>query len=216
MSRFPSFLTRFARAALAAVGLMTTVIVFAPPAAAVSEEEWRSCARAGGNSVDLPIRGCTAVIDAGRQFLEKLVAAYNNRGVAFRSNGEIDRAIEDYDQAIALKPDYYVAINNRGVALMNKGELDRAIADFDRAVQIKPDYHPAFYSRAVAYGRKGHFGRAIADYDVVIRVDPKNAALLHQRGALKLKSGDATGGEADIRRAESIKPGIAAEMTRAQ
>lgn len=60
------------------------------------------------------------------------IAAYNNRGVAFRSNGEIDRAIEDYDQAIPLKPDYYVAINNRGVAFMNKGALDRAFADFDR------------------------------------------------------------------------------------
>jgi lipoprotein NlpI len=37
--------------------------------------------------------------------------------------------MEDYDQAIHLMPDYYVAINNRGVALTAKGEFDRAIAD---------------------------------------------------------------------------------------
>jgi tetratricopeptide (TPR) repeat protein len=100
--------------------------VSACPASALTDDDWTSCARAGGLSVDLPIRGCTAVIEAARQMLVQLVAAYNNRGVAHRSNGEIDRAIEDYDQAICPKPDYYVAINNRGVALpsffMNAGQ----------------------------------------------------------------------------------------------
>jgi hypothetical protein len=44
-----------------------------------------------------PIRGCTAVIVAGERMLAQLAAAYNNRGVAFRSKGELNRAIEDYD-----------------------------------------------------------------------------------------------------------------------
>jgi len=92
-------------------------------------------------------RGCTAVIKAGQWIIAQLVAAYNNRGVALRPNGELDRAIEDYDQAIRLMPDYYVAINNRGVALMARGELDRAIADFDRVIQLKPDYLAAFGGR---------------------------------------------------------------------
>jgi tetratricopeptide (TPR) repeat protein len=96
------------------------------PAFALSDEDWDSCARAAELSSDRPIRGCTAVIKAGERALAQLVAAYNNRGVAFRSNGELDRAIEDYGQAIHLMPDYYVAINNRGVALMAKGEFDRA------------------------------------------------------------------------------------------
>jgi tetratricopeptide (TPR) repeat protein len=69
--------------------------------------------------------------------ITQLAAAYNNRGVALRSSGDIDRAMEDYDRALRLSPDYYVALNNRGVALMSKGELDRAISDFDRAVQLR-------------------------------------------------------------------------------
>lgn len=174
---------------------------------AVTVEDWTSCARAGGSSVDLPIRGWTAVIEAGQRMLVQLVAAYNNRGVAFRSNGEIDRAIEDYDQAICLKPEYYVAINNRGVAFMNKGELDRAIADFDRTIQLEPDYFAAFYNRTVAFGRKGLFERSISDYDVIINHDPKNSALFHERGTMKAKMGDQTGADADFRRADSVDLG---------
>jgi tetratricopeptide (TPR) repeat protein len=177
------------------------------PALALSDEDWDSCARAAELSSDRPIRGCTAVIKAGERVLAQLVAAYNNRGVAFRSNGELDRAIEDYDQAIHLMPDYFVAINNRGVALMAKGELDRAIADFDRAIQLKPDYLAAFGARAAAFGHKGLLDRAIADLDVIIEADPKNAALIHERGTMKAKIGDQVGAEADFRRAEALADG---------
>lgn len=184
------------------------IVMMAPswlsPAFAVSDEDWDSCARAAELSSDRPIRGCTAVIKAGERILAQLVAAYNNRGVAFRSNGELDRAIDDYDQAIRLMPDYYVAINNRGVALMAKGEFDRAIMDFDRVIQLKPDYLAAFGGRAAAYGHKGLPDRAIGDLDVIIKADPKNAALIRERGAMKAKIGDQVGAEADFRRAEAL------------
>jgi tetratricopeptide (TPR) repeat protein len=187
---------------------MLLTAIFVSPVNALSDEDWDSCSRAGGNSIDLPINSCTAAIDEFERVLEKLVAAYNNRGVAYRSNGETDRAIEDYNQAIHLKSDYYVAINNRGVAHMSKGDLDLAIADYDRVIQIKPSYIAAFYNRAVALSKKGLLEKAIADYDVVIKVDPGNAVFLYQRGMTKLKNGDVIGGESDVRSAESIKPGI--------
>lgn len=205
------FLQSYAHCAVVSL-LLTTM--FVSPVDALSDEDWASCSRAGGNSTSLPIRSCTAVIDEFDKVLEKLVAAYNNRGVAYRSNGETDRAIEDYNQAIHLKSDYYVAINNRGVAHMSKGDLDLAIADYDRVIRIKPDHFAAFYNRAVALSEKGLLEKAIADYDVVVKVDPRNAVFLYQRGMAKLKNGDVTGGESDVRLAESIKPGISATTSR--
>uniref|UniRef100_A0ABS3MSH6 Tetratricopeptide repeat protein n=1 Tax=Bradyrhizobium quebecense TaxID=2748629 RepID=A0ABS3MSH6_9BRAD len=198
------------RLGFALAGAATAALLVASrlsPALALTDEDWDSCARAAEFSSDRPIQGCTAVIKAGERILGQLVAAYNNRGLAFRSNGEIDRAIADYDQAIRLMPDYHVAINNRGVALMAKGEFDRAIADFDRAIQLKPDYLAAFAARAAAYSRKGLFDRAIADLDVLIKADPRNAALIHERATMKAKIGDRVGAEADIRRAEALTSG---------
>ena len=187
--------------------MVLLAVCSASSASALTDEDWNACARAGELSADLPIRGCTAVIDAGQQMITKLVAAYNNRALARRSNGEIDRAIEDYSEAIRLRPDYYIAINNRGVAFMSKGDLDRAIADFDRTIELKPDHLVAYHARAVALDRKGLFERAIADYDVVIRAEPRNAALFRERGAIKAKLGDRVGADADLRRAESIAAG---------
>ncbi len=198
---------RFALAG--AIATAALVVSCTPPALALSEEDWDSCARAAELASDRPIRGCTAVIKASERVLAHLVAAYNNRGLAFRSNGELDRAIEDYDQAIRLQPDYYIAINNRGVALMAKGEFDRAIADFDRAIQLKPDYLAAFGARAAAYGHKGLFDRAIADLDVVIKADPKNALFVRERGTMKARLGDRIGAEVDFRRAEALTSGVA-------
>ncbi|WP_024341957.1 tetratricopeptide repeat protein [Bradyrhizobium japonicum] len=193
------------KAGLTGAAMTALLVAFCTsPASALTDEDWDTCARSAELSSDRPIRGCTAVISAGERVLAQLVAAYNNRGLAFRANGDLDRAIEDYDQAIRLMPDHYVAINNRGVALMAKGELDRAITDFDHAIRLKSDYFAAFAARAAAYSRKGLFDRAIADLDVVIKADPKNQVLIRERGTIKSKMGDGVGAEADFRRAEVL------------
>lgn len=202
---------------LIAVAVTTAVLVtsHASPASALSDEDWDSCARAAELSSDRPIRGCTAVIKAGERILAQLVAAYNNRGLAFRANGDFDHAIEDYDQAIRLMPDHHVAIGNRGVALMAKGELDRAITDFDHAIRLRSDYLAAFGARAEAYRRKSLFDRAIADLDVVIKAVPTDPAPIRERGTMKAKLGDAAGAEADFRRAEALtSSGTAPERPR--
>ncbi|MHC2844855.1 tetratricopeptide repeat protein [Bradyrhizobium diazoefficiens] len=193
---------------------MTAMLValYTSPAWALSDEDWDTCARSADLASDRPIRGCTAIISAGERILAQLVAAYNNRGLAFRANGDLDRAIEDYDNAIRLMPDHYVTINNRGVALMAKGELDRAITDFDHAIRLKSDYFAAFGARAAAYSRKGLFDRAIADLDVVIKADPKNQILIRERGPIKSKMGDGVGAEADFRRAEALGSGSTAPV----
>ena len=57
---------------------------------------------------------CTAVIQSGLIVGHNLAIAYNNRGNAYKANGDLDRAIADYNQAIALDPKYALAYNNRG------------------------------------------------------------------------------------------------------
>ncbi|MDH6260461.1 tetratricopeptide repeat protein [Bradyrhizobium sp. BR13661] len=201
------------RAGLTGAAMTAMLVAYCTsPASALSEEDWDSCARSAELLSDRPIRGCTAVITAGERILAQLVAAYNNRGLAFRARGDLDRAVEDYDKAISLMPDHYVAINNRGVALMAKGELDRAITDFDQAIRLKSDYLAAFGARAAAYSRKGLFDRAIADLDVVIKADPKNQVLIRERGTMKAKIGDGVGAEADFRRAEALVSGSTAPV----
>jgi tetratricopeptide (TPR) repeat protein len=55
----------------------------------------------------------------------------------------------------------------------------------------------------------GAFDPAIADYAAAIATNPKDADSLYGRGMAKLKSGDKSGGEADIAAAKAIQPDIA-------
>jgi tetratricopeptide (TPR) repeat protein len=91
--------------------LVGAAFILAMPAFAQSQQEWALCQDL--RSPELPIQGCTAVIEAGRQVLDRLAAAYNNRGVAYRLKTEYDKAIGDFDEAIKLRPNYPNAFNNR-------------------------------------------------------------------------------------------------------
>jgi regulator of sirC expression with transglutaminase-like and TPR domain len=48
----------------------------------------------------------------------------------------------------------------------------------------------------------------MSDYDQAIRLDPRNAYALNARGHMKQQLGDKAGGDADVARAERIKPDI--------
>ncbi len=43
--------------------------------------------------------------------------AWNNKGIALKDLGKYEEAIQAYDKAIEIKPDYHLAWNNKGIAL---------------------------------------------------------------------------------------------------
>ncbi len=163
------------------------VLVFLALAACDRLDDAKKCEEGTGD-LDLDIEHCTRAINSGDLSDESLVNTFINRGDTYFNKGEYDRAIQDYDQAIELKPDHALAFNNRGFAYHEKGEYDRAIADYDRAIQLNPDYAYAFGNRGDAYDHKGEYDRAIADYDQVIRLKPDHALAFYNRGiAYRLK-----------------------------
>ncbi|MBI5237593.1 MAG: tetratricopeptide repeat protein [Deltaproteobacteria bacterium] len=62
--------------------------------------------------------------------------AYINRGNAYYKKGQHDRAIEDFNKAIALNPKLAEVYSNRGLAYGEKGQLDRTISDVQKACDM--------------------------------------------------------------------------------
>ncbi len=108
--------------------------------------------------------------------------------------GAYDAAIEAYDQALALNPDYIAAYYNRGVAYARIGVLDGAIADFTHVIELDPDQIQAYRQRGLVFARKGEFDRAISDYDAVLRSSPP----LRSPRAAGPSSTEGEGGEATL------------------
>jgi len=128
------------------------------------------CMRSGV-SPDLRISGCTTLIESGRV----VGYAFYSRGDAYFNKGDYDRAIQDFDQAIRLKPDNSKIFSIRGLAYERKGDHDRAIQDYDQAIRLKPDDSNTLSIRGEAYLNKGDIDRAIQDYNQVIQLNPDDA-----------------------------------------
>ena len=77
--------------------------------------------------------------------------------------GDLDRAVADYDQAIAIKPDYVAAFYNRGLALTDKGEYAKAIADFTAVLRVDPKNPTVLYRLGATLMKSGDVETGNAD-----------------------------------------------------
>jgi lipoprotein NlpI len=152
------------------------------------------------------IIACTQSINSGKWKGRDLAAYYNNRGYAYNTKGDPDRAIADFNEAIRINPKDAIAFNNRGYAYNAKGDLDRAIADYGEAIRIDPGDADAFTGRGIAYSAKGDNDRAIADYSEVIQLDPKDAKAFVSRGSAYSDRGDLDRAIADYNEAIRLNP----------
>ena len=105
-------------------------------------------------------------------------------GINYANLGQNQRAIQDFDTTIRLKPDHANAYTNRGTAYANLGQNQRAIQDFDTTIRLKPDHANAYNNRGAAYDDLGQKQRAIQDYDTAIRLKPDLAMAYCNRGML--------------------------------
>ncbi len=56
-----------------------------------------------------------------------------HRGICHFNEGDLDRAIADFTEAICLKPDMAAAYYNRSHAYEEKGDKDKAQQDYEKA-----------------------------------------------------------------------------------
>ena len=103
-------------------------------------------------------------------------AAHNNLGAAYHQQGEWDKAIAEYKQAVALRPRYADAHNNLGVAYAKKGMIGEAIAAHKEALAINPDLLRAHLNLGASYDKKGELDKAIEEYKKVLALDARYAA----------------------------------------
>lgn len=170
------------RAITAALAAATLLTLSAPAFA----DDIADC---NGDKPEQVIRGCTAVIDAGKANKEALAVAFFNRGNALDDNGERDKAISDYDNAIKLKPDYADSYLNRGMSKEAAQDFDGAIADYSEVVKIDPKYAKAYYARGRAYEAKGDLKQALASLEEAAKLVPNNAKLTQKIAEIQQKLG---------------------------
>ncbi|MBF0327756.1 MAG: tetratricopeptide repeat protein [Nitrospirae bacterium] len=115
---------------------------------------------------------------------------YDFLGTAYYQREIYDRALLNFDAALKMNPNFYMAYNNRGLLLARTGNLINAVADFERALKLNPLFVAAYYNRAFVYSQLGNNDMSIADYTNAISLRPNFADAYNNRGNVYLLSGN--------------------------
>lgn len=76
--------------------------------------------------------------------------------------------MSDYDIALDIDPNNFLAHYNRGLLRQQVGDDNRAIEDFDYVLQMEPGNIMALFNRAILLDATGDLQGAIRDYSKVI------------------------------------------------
>src|SRR5262249_40625745 len=132
-------------------------------------------------------------------------ASYLERGNQSFARDELDRAIADYDLAIAFEPGapvYY----NRALAKERKGDIDGALADYERSIELNPRYAGAHRNRGNILYARGNHNEAIRSFTEAIKLTPRDPGAWNNRGMARHVTGDLENAIADFDRAISLNP----------
>ena len=151
-----------------------------------------------------------ARINAHDQPYDKFSAEdFYSLGITFHQRGEYQEAIDRYDRAIELNPNYATVYNNRGTAKGALGDYQGAIADFSEVIELNPQLAEAYYNRGRAQHVLGNYKEAIADYDRAIECNPQLPQQFSNRGVVKYDLGDHHEAIADYDKALELDPDYA-------
>ena len=166
-------------------------------------------------------------------FIERSAPMEVHRGSKFVNKGrqkdnhqeKVDcyaKAIEHYDEALRINPEWPYAYYNRGVAYFlraqayyrvaqtslrnsKESDIDQAIEDFNKVIEVVPPNRPSedflarvYNGRGMAYDLKEDFCRAIKDYNTAIKLDPTYAVPYTNRGEVWLRLKEWDKAEADL------------------
>ena len=169
------------------------------------------------NPVEQQIAACSEIIASSEWDTEAKASALNSRGRAYaRKLRDLDKAIEDFDRAVVLKPDFAFAFQNRGSAWLNKGDTTRAIHNFDRAVALHPRMPLLLRDRGFALMSRGDYGDALRDFDKIANQSSEDSEAYLFRCWTRLHAAkpDLTGALSDCTQSINFGEGASAHLAR--
>jgi serine/threonine protein kinase/Flp pilus assembly protein TadD len=104
--------------------------------------------------------------------LRPCAGTYLNFGVALAETGELDTAVDLYQKALALEPNFVLAHYFLGIAYDRMGRTEEAIAAYRESIGLYPTLVWPRYQLAGALKRQGQLDLAIAAYQECLRLDP--------------------------------------------
>ena len=120
------------------------------------------------------VSACTRALMNGNLRLRDKAATFINRGILYVAIEEYKMAIDDYERAEKLYPEFGAIHVNRGNLFFLGESYDNAIQEYNKALDMDLNQtYVAHLNRGMAYEKLGKFHEAEADYREAIDQAPQ-------------------------------------------
>ena len=102
---------------------------------------------------------------------------YNDLGVCYYELGNLDGALENFNEATKANPSYAQSYTNRGncyrkLATHDATKLLSAQEDYTRAVELDPTNPKSYNNRGALLLKMNQYGEAFADFEKALELQP--------------------------------------------
>jgi tetratricopeptide (TPR) repeat protein len=91
---------------------------------------------------------------------EKQAEKHFMQGFSYQDQGDLDKALEEYEKATQINPAMTKAYTNAGAIYLQREDYDRAIEQFQKVIQRSQWDTKAHYNLGFAYLKKGEVEKA--------------------------------------------------------
>ncbi len=130
-------------------------------------------------------------------------------GEALLRSNDLFRAMNAYQQALAIQPHYPAALLGLAQTYYAQGRADEALQTVERALQQDSSYAEAHLFRGKLLQEAGRFNEARAAYDAAIRANDRLAESFYRRALLAIRTGDTDQAIRDLNRAIALQRNFA-------
>jgi tetratricopeptide (TPR) repeat protein len=100
---------------------------------------------------------------------------YNICGICYFGRGQFTKAVENFELALLIDPDYAEAHSNLGAAFQELVQFEAALRCYKRALMIKPDYVEAHSNLGNVLKNLGQLNAAVKSYEQALAIQPDHA-----------------------------------------
>jgi len=134
---------------------------------------------------------------------------YNNLGIALRALGKFEEAVQAYQKALMLKPDYADACYNMGNSLASLDRHAAALEQYEKALMFKPDDAYTYYNIGVAMQELGRHAEAVGNFKRAIQLNHDTTEVYRAMAASQKAQGRYADAINTLKQALCLKPDCA-------
>lgn len=138
----------------------------------------------------------------------QVIDAWFSLGNVHFRRGDYTEALANFSKALALKPDYDLALINMANAYRALGRDDEALAGYEHYLRVDPKNAWVQYQAGEILLDRGEFDRASGYFRQALDIDPKVASARVALGVVALNRGDAATAERELRAALDVAPDV--------